>query len=510
MTEFFFGDQPLDLSLCESFLKGEIHGALSDRGRARIQAGADRVSRIVASDEVVYGINTGFGFLCNTRIPREELDLLQLNILKSHSVGVGDPIPPDLVKLMLILKIQSLSYGYSGIRISILERLIDTLNAGLTPTVPSKGSVGASGDLAPLAHLCLPLVGLGSYWDGHRHRPADEVLIERGWKPLGLGPKEGLALLNGTQFIAAYAVHDLIRFEKLLDHADIAGAMSLEGILGSVSPFDADLHELRPYDGTRHVAARLRSMLEGSEMVESHLNCDRVQDPYSFRCIPQVHGASRNAWQHLKKLTLVEINSVTDNPVIFADKVISGGNFHGQPLAMALDYCAVAASEIGSISDRRIYQLLDGEPFGLPPSLMKNTGTNSGFMMPQYTSAALASENKSFCFPASADSIPTSLGQEDHVSMGSISGRKLAMILDNLHQILAIELLCAAQAFDYRRPLKSGAKLERCHAIIRDVIDHAEEDRIFADDIRAMSDLIVSGRLLKHTWPTIWDHEFSL
>lgn len=510
MNAFFFGDQPLDLSLCESLMRGELRGALSGACRSRIQAGADRVADIVASDEVVYGINTGFGFLCNTRIPKEDLDLLQLNILKSHSVGVGDPIHPELVRLMLLLKIQSLAYGYSGIRITVVERLIEMLNAGLTPFVPSKGSVGASGDLAPLAHLCLPLVGLGSFYDGREVRPAEDVLTERGWTPLVLGPKEGLALLNGTQFIAAFAVRNLLRFQRLLDHADIAGAMSLEGILGSASPFDPDLHALRAYKGTRHVAARIRSMLEGSEMVESHLHCDRVQDPYSFRCMPQVHGASRNAWLHLKELTLVEINSVTDNPVIFDDKVISGGNFHGQPLAMALDYCAVAASEIGSISDRRIYQLLDGEPFGLPPSLMKNTGTNSGFMMPQYTSAALASENKSFCFPASADSIPTSLGQEDHVSMGSISGRKLAMILDNLHQILAIELLCAAQAFDYRRPLRSGAKLERCHAIIRDVIDHAEEDRIFADDIRAMADLIESRRLLELDWPTEWESEFRV
>lgn len=496
MSLFFFGDQPLDLSLCHALIRGEVVGTFSDAGRARIQAGADRVADIVASNDVVYGINTGFGFLCNTRIPQEDLDLLQLNILKSHSVGVGDPIHPDLVKLMIVLKLQSLSYGYSGIRIHVMERLLAILNAGLTPYVPAKGSVGASGDLAPLAHLCLPLVGLGAFYDGSAVRPAHEVLDEMGLEPLILGPKEGLALLNGTQFIAAYSVHNLIRFKSLLDHADIAGAMSLEGILGSASPFDEDLHNLRPYDGTRLVAARIRRLLQGSEMVESHLHCDRVQDPYSFRCMPQVHGASRNAWQHLHDLTMVEINSVTDNPVIFADKVISGGNFHGQPLAMALDYCAVAASEIGSISDRRIYQLLDGEPFGLPPSLMKNTGTNSGFMMPQYTSAALVSENKSFCYPASADSIPTSLGQEDHVSMGSISGRKLAMILDNLHQILAIELLCAAQAFDYRRPLKSGPLLDVCHDLIRDVIDHAEEDRIFADDIRAMAGLISSGRLL--------------
>lgn len=497
MKRFYFGDKPLNLEICEGFLKGEVSGAISEKGRTRIQAAADRVTDIVANDEVVYGINTGFGFLCKTRIPREELDILQLNILKSHSVGVGDPIHPDYVKLMILLKIQSLAFGYSGIRIHVTERLLEMLSAGLTPYVPAKGSVGASGDLAPLAHLCLPLIGLGAFFDGKSVRPASEVMEEMGWKPLVLGPKEGLALLNGTQFIAAFAVHNLIRFEKLLDHADIAGAMSLEGILGSASPFDADLHELRPYDGTRYVAERIRSLLQGSEMVESHLHCDRVQDPYSFRCMPQVHGASRNAWTHLKELTLVEINSVTDNPIIFPDKVISGGNFHGQPLAMALDYCSVAASEIGSISDRRIYQLLDGEPFGLPPSLMKNTGTNSGFMMPQYTSAALVSENKSFCYPASADSIPTSLGQEDHVSMGSISGRKLAMILDNLHQILAIELLCAAQAFDYRRPLKSGPMLDVCHDLIRNVIDHAEEDRIFADDIRAMAELIERGDLLK-------------
>jgi histidine ammonia-lyase len=510
MTDFRFGEDRLTPAICATFLAGQLRLTLTPAIRDRILASHARVADIAAGDEVVYGINTGFGFLCNTRISKEELNQLQLNILKSHSVGVGEPMEPDLVRLMLMLKVQSLSYGHSGISMTVLERLIATIDAGLTPWVPRQGSVGASGDLAPLAHACLPLIGLGSFWDGRRKRPAAEVLSEKGWTPLHLGPKEGLALINGTQFIAAYGVHNLIRFQRLLDHADIAGAMSLEGILGSASPFDPDLHELRPYDGSRHVAARIRAMLHGSEMVASHLHCDRVQDPYSFRCIPQVHGASRNAWTHLKDLLLVELNAVTDNPVIFADKVVSGGNFHGQPLAMALDYNTLAASEIGSISDRRIYQLLDGEPFGLPTSLMRNTGTNSGFMMPQYTSAALVSENKSLCYPASADSIPTSLGQEDHVSMGSISGRKLSGVLDNLHQVLAIELLCAAQAFDYRRPLKSGAQLEACHEIIRSRIDHAEEDRIFSDDIRIAADLVSEGALLSATWPTDWDDRFCL
>jgi histidine ammonia-lyase len=510
MTDFRYGEDRLTPALCDAFLNGRVRAVLSPATRDRIRQSQARVEGIAAGGEVVYGINTGFGFLCNTRIGKVELNQLQLNILKSHSVGVGEPMDPALVRLMLLLKVQSLSYGHSGVSMAVMDRLTDMIDAGLTPWVPRQGSVGASGDLAPLAHACLPLIGLGAFWDGRIKRPAADVLAERGWEPLSLGPKEGLALINGTQFIAAYAVHNLIRFHRLLDHADIAGAMSLEGILGSASPFDADLHTLRPYDGTRHVAARIRAMLDGSEMVASHLHCDRVQDPYSFRCMPQVHGASRNAWVHLKELVMVEINSVTDNPVIFDHKVVSGGNFHGQPLAMALDYNALAASEIGSISDRRIYQLLDGEPFGLPTSLMRNTGTNSGFMMPQYTSAALVSENKTLCYPASADSIPTSLGQEDHVSMGSISGRKLSGVLDNLHQILSIELLCAAQAFDYRRPLKSGAQLDACHEIIRSRIDHAEEDRIFSDDIGIMSGLVSEGALLTESWPTEWDGPFSL
>lgn len=316
--------------------------------------------------------------------------------------------------------------------------------------------------------------------------------------PLSLGPKEALALINGTQFMSAHGVAALERFLNCLDTADILGAMTLEALLGSAKPFDADLHRLRPYEGSLHVAHRLRQLLAGSEMVESHTACGRVQDPYSLRCMPQVHGASRNAWLHLKSVILVEINSVTDNPIIIdADKFISGGNFHGQPIALPLDYAAFAASELGNISDRRTYLLLLGGYEGLPKLLMRNIGLNSGFMIPQYTSASLVTENKTLCFPASADSIPTSLGQEDHVSMGAVGARKLMRILDNLEYILAVELLCAAQAFDYRRPLKSGPLLEACHNLVRNRIDHAEEDRVFAADIRTAADLIRSKDLAR-------------
>lgn len=464
--------------------------------RERIDASRRHVEQIVESNKVVYGVNTGFGPLCNTRIAAADTRKLQDNILRSHSVGVGSPVPLDIVRLMLITKLHSLSSGYSGISLEVLERMIWHLDSGYLPLVPSQGSVGASGDLAPLAHLFLPLIGLGKVWDRDQWVETATMFQREGLQPIELGAKEGLALINGTQFIAAFATLGLHRMHNLLDTADIVGAMSLEGVLGSASPFDPDLHKLRAFKGSMHVAHRLKVMLHNSEMVASHANCGRVQDPYSFRCMPQVHGASRNAWLHLRELTEQEINSVTDNPIIFsAEKTISGGNFHGQLLALPLDYATLAAAEIGSISDRRTYQLLEGDVEGLPKLLMRNTGINSGFMIPQYTSAALVSENKSLCFPASADSIPTSLGQEDHVSMGSISGRKLNMVLDNLENILAVELVCAAQAFDYRKPMKSGVILDACHELVRRHIDHAEEDRIFADDIAVAREIVASGQL---------------
>lgn len=498
---FFYGIDRLTPSTARAIGNGQVEGKLDVNAIKRINQSQEVIRSIMEDGNVVYGINTGFGTLCRTIISDENTQKLQDNLLRSHSVGVGEPVPVPIVKLMLVLKIHSLSMGYSGVSLDVIRRMIWLLENDLIPFVPEKGSLGASGDLAPLAHMALPLIGLGKLFYEGKFVDTEIVYRDRKVLPLKLGPKEGLALINGTQFITAYAVSVLERLFVCLDSADIIGAMSLEGILGSEKPFDEDLHRLRPFKGNLHVAHRMRILLTDSEMVASHAKCGRVQDPYSIRCIPQVHGTSRNAWLHLKDLLQVELNSVTDNPVIInKDKTISGGNFHGQPLALPLDYCALAASELGNISDRRTYLLLKGDEAGLPELLMKNTGINSGFMMPQYTSAALVSENKSLCYPASADSIPTSLGQEDHVSMGSVSGRKALQIIDNLEYILAIELLCAAQAFDYHKPVHSGKILEACHEMIRKEIDHAEEDRIFANDIKISHDIIVSGKLLELTY----------
>jgi histidine ammonia-lyase len=358
------------------------------------------------------------------------------------------------------------------------------------PVVPEKGSVGASGDLAPLAHLFLPLIGLGEvFYEGKRYR-SQEVLTKFNLSAIKLGPKEGLALINGTQFILSYAIKAVQRMHNCLEVADIIGAMSLEALTGTKAPFDERLHSLRPFEGNKLVAQRLRMLLKESAIMQSHVDCGRVQDPYSLRCMPQVHGASRNAWLHLKQLTEIEANSVTDNPIVFGEEdTISGGNFHGQPLALPLDYACFAAAEIGNIADRRCYLLLEGK-WGLPMLLMNKVGLNSGFMIPQYTTAALVTENKTLCFPSSADSIPTSLGQEDHVSMGSISGRKLNKVIDNLEYILAIELLCSSQAIEFRRPLKSSAILEFAHDYVRRFVGFAEEDRIFANDIDAIKKII--------------------
>ncbi len=481
---FYYGEDRLTAGLALSLARCERKGEIRDETWKRIQESHEVVQQIVDKGEPVYGINTGFGPLCTTSISREETRILQKNILKSHSVGVGDPVDPEIARLMLVLKIHSLAKGYSGISEPTLKRLLWHLENEAIPVVPSKGSVGASGDLAPLAHLFLPLLGLGKVQYKGEAISGEKLLERTGMKPLELGPKEGLALINGTQFIASHAVKVLDGFHNCLTHADIIGAMMIEGLQGSIKPFYKELHDLRPFKGSQHVAKRIKSLLEGSEIMEDHIDCERVQDPYSLRCIPQVHGASRNTWLHLKELLEVELNAVTDNPIIIdKDLTISGGNFHGQPLAMALDYACLAAAELGNISDRRVYLALEGNSPGIPKLLMKETGINSGYMILQYTSAALASENKTLCFPASADSIPTSLGQEDHVSMGSISGRKALQVIKNVEKILAIELLTAAQAFEFRKPLRSGAILERVHMEVRKRVSFASNDRVFADDI---------------------------
>jgi len=413
--------------------------------------------------------------------------------LLTHAVGVGAPIDKELSKIMMICKVHALCQGFSGVRLSLIERILFFIENNLLPVVPEQGSVGASGDLAPLAHLFLPLIGEGEFWTEDGIKPAKPALKQYHIKPIKLKAKEGLALINGTQFILAHTITGLHKMEYLLDLADVAGAMSIEGYQGSFSPFKEELHKIRPYKGTIEVAERMFMLLYRSLNVDAHQNCGRVQDPYSMRCIPQVHGASRNAYYHLKELAEIELNSVTDNPIVLSEtEAISGGNFHGQPLAMALDYNSIAAAELGNISDRRCYLLLEGK-YGLPRLLTTGGGgLNSGFMIPQYTTAALVTENKSLCFPPSADSIPTSLGQEDHVSMGSISGRKFNQILENLEKILAIELMYGAQALEFRRPNTFSDIIESNFKIIRNQVPKLEDDRALKKDIDRMIALVKS------------------
>ena len=464
-NSFHYGIDTLSIGTVIALARGDLRGSLSPDAVGRVRASQQHVTDIVSQNMTVYGVNTGFGILANTKISEEDTRILLHKILQSPSVGVGEPIPVEVAKIMLITKVHALTRGYSGVQLETLERICWHIDNDVIPVVPEKGSVGASGDLAPLSHLFLPLIGLGEvFYKGKRYQ-TPEILRQFGLSAIQLGPKEGLALINGTQFILSFAVRAVQRLHYSLEAADIIGAMSLEALTGTKAPFDERLHQLRPFAGSMLVAQRLRLLLHNSDIMQSHVDCGRVQDPYSLRCMPQVHGASRNAWLHLKELTEIELNAVTDNPIILGPQdTISGGNFHGQPLALPLDYACFAAAEIGNISDRRCYLLLEGK-WGLPLLLMNNVGLNSGFMIPQYTTAALVTENKTLCFPASADSIPTSLGQEDHVSMGSISGRKLAQVLDNLEYILAIELLSACQAIEFRRPLKSSGIL--CNLPVR-------------------------------------------
>ncbi len=487
---FKYGIDKLTVKKIISILNGKLKAELTNEAIKKISDCRKKVEIMASGSKAVYGINTGFGPLCDVQITPEETNKLQENLLITHAVGVGKPIDKELSKMMMILKVHALSQGFSGIRLSVIERILFFIDNDLLPVVPKQGSVGASGDLAPLSHLFLPLLGEGEFWIDNQIIPAKEILRKHNLKPIILQAKEGLALINGTQFILAHAIKGLDSMNYLLNLVDLSGAMSIEGYQGSTSPFIKELHQVRAYKGTVKVAKRMRMLFKNSENMQSHGSCSRVQDPYSMRCIPQVHGASRNAYYHLNKLAVIEMNSVTDNPIILSEtQAISGGNFHGQPLAMALDYASLATAELGNISDRRCYLLLEGK-FGLPRLLTDKGGLNSGFMIPQYTTAALVTENKSLCFPPSADSIPTSLGQEDHVSMGSISGRKFNQILGNLEKILAIELMYAAQAIEFRRPNRLSDILELNFAIIRKKVKKLEEDRILKDDINNMINLV--------------------
>ncbi len=495
---FKYGIEQLSVDKVIAIAKGELKAGLTDEAISKVNECRRKVNVMAEGFNAVYGVNTGFGPLCDVQITPEETSKLQENLLITHAVGVGNPIDKQLSKIMMITKVHALCQGFSGIRLEVIERIIYFIENDLLPVVPEQGSVGASGDLAPLSHLFLPLLGEGEFWQNGEIVDAIEILSKHNLKPIKLAAKEGLALINGTQFILAHTIVGLHKMEYLLNLADLAGAMSLEGYKGSESPFKPELHTIRPFKGTQLVAERMRMLVKGSENIASHLTCERVQDPYSLRCIPQVHGASRNAFFHLTELATVEMNSVTDNPIILSEtEAISGGNFHGQPLAMALDYGALAASELGNISDRRCYLLLEGK-FGLPRLLTASGGLNSGFMIPQYTTAALVTENKSLCFPPSADSVPTSLGQEDHVSMGSISGRKFNQILGNIEKILAIELMYSAQALEFRRPSNFSDIVEENFAIIRKKVDKLEDDRVLRHDINNMIELVKNREFRVH------------
>jgi histidine ammonia-lyase len=437
--------------------------------------------------------------LANKRISSDDLAILQKNILLSHACGMGEPVPPEITRLMLQLKIHSLSLGYSGVSEETFKQLLKLEEQDILPWIPSRGSVGASGDLAPLAHMCLPLIGRGEVWDENLSAriPAEAVLEAKGVKPISLQAKDGLALINGTQMMAAYGAYVLERTLGLQREADLLAAMSLEALQGSAAPFDERIHAIRPHHGQQIVASNIRKLLEGSEILASHRDCGKVQDPYSLRCVPQVHGASRDALSFSRRSIEIELNSVTDNPLVFEQgDILSGGNFHGQPLALAMDFAAIALAELGSISERRTYLLLEGHD-GLPKLLMHDTGVNSGFMIPQYTAAALVSENKILCHPASVDSIPTSLGQEDHVSMGSISAFKLLSVLRNVERVLAVELLTSAQALDFRESFAPGHGVSLAHKALREEIRHADKDYEVKNDLDQCAEILRSGALLK-------------
>jgi histidine ammonia-lyase len=438
--------------------------------------------KINSSDDLFYGINTGFGFLQNVKIEKEQLKELQTNLLLSHACGLGEEVPEEIVKLMIMLKIKSLSYGHSGIGIEVVKRLLDMHNNDVLPVIYTQGSLGASGDLAPLSHLCLPLIGKGEVRINGEKMQAEKALEKFNWEPLQLQSKEGLALINGTQFMSAYGMYNLIKSEKLMNWANTIAAISFDAFDCNPDCLYEKLHSIRPHSGQASVAATLRQILEGSGITENKKS--QLQDPYSFRCIPQVHGATKDTFDFVLNTFLIEINSVTDNPNIFPgeDRIVSGGNFHGQPLAFGLDFLAIAMSELGNISERRTYQLLSGQR-GLPLFLVKNSGLNSGLMIPQYTAAGIVSENKQLCTPASVDSISSSNNQEDHVSMGANAATKCYRVINNVEKILAIELLTAIQAFEYRRPLNSSPEIEHLIKEFRKKVSFNETDRFLHEDM---------------------------
>lgn len=480
---------------------GSVLVALHDAALPKMQASRDLVERWVNENKVMYGITTGFGEFSNVSIGADRLEDLQRNLILSHAVGCGDPIPRHIVRALMLLRANALAKGHSGIRISTVEFLLDMLNADIVPVVPSQGSVGSSGDLVQLAHLVTGMMGIGNCWcsDGITQRPAEELLRENGLTPVILSAKEGLALINGTQMMTAYLSFTVGRALALVRQFDIAGTMTLEGLLGTPTACVPELHEVRPHPGQQKVARNVLRLIEDSEIRASHLEGhDAVQDAYSLRCMPQVHGASRDAISYVAEVLEREINSATDNPLIFPDseRLIEGGNFHGQPVALAADFLAIALSELANISERRIERMVNGKLSGLPRFLTEKGGLNSGLMIAQYTAASLVSENKVLSHPASVDSIPTSANQEDHNSMGSIGARKAWQVMRNVEHVLAIEYMTAAQAVDFHSPKETGKGTRIAHGVIRATVPRLEEDRYLHPELQAMQGLVRKNTIL--------------
>ncbi|MCW2949913.1 MAG: hutH [Thermoleophilia bacterium] len=491
-TSFEITGFDLPIDEVERVALGGVQVALGAAARERVIAARGIVERAEREEMSTYGLNTGVGRFVDQHIPAGLTEELQKRVLRSHAAGVGDPYPDEVVRAAQLLRINTLALGYSGVRATLVDHMIDLLNADVLPYVPARGSVGASGDLAPLAHLCLPLVGEGRAWVDGELCDGAAALTKRGLEPLDLATKEGLSLINGTQFMTAMGIVFGLRARRLMRMADAVAALSVEALRGSNQPFLPQIHALRPHEGQRVSAANMLAMMEGSTILDSHRWCDRVQDAYSLRCAPQVHGASRDALEHGLRTFQIEAQSVTDNPLVFPDEGLlrSNGNFHGQPCAISLDLMAIAVAEIANISERRVERLVNPSLSGLPAFLVEDGGLNSGYMIAQYTAASLVSENKVYCHPASVDSIPTSAAQEDHVSMGNHAGLKLLRVLENAERVVAIELLCAAQGVDFLVPRKPGAGTRALHAAVRARVPHLEVDRILNDEIELVARLV--------------------
>ena len=503
MTPIEINGHDLTLDTIEEVLQDDMPIKLSDSALVQIKKSREIIEKIIQSGNIVYGVNTGFGKFSDVKISEDNIDLLQENLVKSHAAGVGNPFSEEIVKTMLLLKANGLAKGYSGVRLEVIQTLIQMFNQSVVPIIPEKGSVGSSGDLAPLAHLALVIIGQGEAWyDGQRIHGA-EAMQRAGIPVLKLRSKEGLAILNGTQTMTSVACTNLIRAFNILECADILGAMSTEVLLCTRSAFDERIHRARNQEGQIISAENLRTLLKDSPLVRSHADCKKVQDAYSIRCMPQVHGASRDAVHHAKLVVEREINAATDNPLIFIEngEVLSGGNFHGQPVSIVMDFLAIAMSEIGNISERRTAWMMDANlSDGLPAFLAKDGGLNSGYMIAQYAAAALVSENKSLCHPASVDSIPTSANKEDHVSMGTIGARKCLQVIENVETILAIEWLCAAQAGDFRKPLEFAPRTKRAYELLREHVPTLDKDRVTSHDIQIATEILRKKNLVEEVW----------